>query len=529
MIYVLFALFLFSCNDYAVNKVTQTEPELVVYPDQLDFGHLFSGHESGQLSFAIINAGDDDLIISQPEIISSDGRISLDSNLEDSYTISSEDILEFSVYYDPVTYEHNEAIIRFVSNDEDESQYELPVIGFGDAPVMTVSPEAFDYGQISIGCDNEERITIRNDGNLALTIDSITQMVTHPPDIVMEFGSLSLPPWELLPTQEIDFLVSYIPSDINYDESIIRIEGNDPQTPVVEALQYGEGDVEHWYTQTHVQEEIAYLDVIFVIDNSGSMNMFQQELGSQAGTFMNVFNSSGSDYHLGVITTDEARFILHAGFNWIDRQHLDPVLWFEEVIDGIGITGSGMEKGVEMAKNVLEGDAAPGRGFLRTNATLVVVYVSDEPDHSTGGWYSYTGFFDNFKTSPSLMKHFAVIGDHPAGCSAATVHGGYRNVAFGSGYYDMTQRYGGDWYSICALDWGQQMQSLANTVTTRKVFELDEPDPIESTLSVSVNGQQVTSWNYDHTLNAVIFDDDEIPLPNQTISIEYAVWGCGNE
>ena len=46
--------------------------------------------------------------------------------------------------------------------------------GFGDAPVMKVTPELFDYGQISIGCDNEERITIRNDGNLSLTVDNIT-------------------------------------------------------------------------------------------------------------------------------------------------------------------------------------------------------------------------------------------------------------------------------------------------------------------------------------------------------------------
>ena len=99
--------------------------------------------------------------------------------------------------------------------------------------------------------------------------------------------------------------------------------------PLVEVIQYGEGDVEHWQTQTHVQEEVALLDVLFVVDNSGSMNIFQQELGNQMNTFMSVFDNSGSDYHLAVITTDEARFVQYDGYSWIDQTHSDPVLWMQ--------------------------------------------------------------------------------------------------------------------------------------------------------------------------------------------------------
>ena len=126
------------------------------------------------------------------------------------------------------------------------------------------------------------------------------------------------------------------------------------------------------------------------------------------------------------------------------------------------------------------------------------------------------------------MKQFAVIGDYPSGCVAITTYGS-RNIGLGEGYYDMTQRYNGDWYSICAPDWGQQIQNLANTVVTRKRFELNEPDPIETTIIVSVNSQQSTDWAYDVGSNAVIFNDNSIPLPNQSVTIEYAVWGCGDE
>lgn len=518
-------LFLLSCSDYLIKNYEKIGPELVVYPEVIDFGHKISGQETGQITFAIINAGDEDLIISNPELAIENERYNLDDELEENYTILPGETQEFNIYYSPITYENNENIIRFVTNDEDETQYELPVIGFGDAPVLTVEPAEFDYGQISIGCDNEERITIRNEGNLSLIINNITQMVTQPQDIIMEMGSLPPLPWDLLPGQEVDFLISYAPIDISYDESIVRIESNDPILPMIEVIQYGEGDVEHWYNQTHIQEEVSLLDVLFVIDNSGSMNIFQQELSSQMSTFMNVFNSLGADYHLAVITTDEARFSQYNGYSWIDTTHPDPVQWIQSVISSIGIHGSGFEKGIEMAKYALEGDAAPGNGYSRENATMVIIYVSDEPDHSQGSYASYYSFFDNFKLSNSLMRHFAVIGDSPAGCSFYYLNRN-RHIEFGAGYYEMTQRYNGDWYSICSTDWGQQMQNLANTVTTQRVFNIEENDPVENTITVTVNGQVSNNWAYDPLINSIVFNENAVPEPGQTIEIEYAIWGC---
>ena len=525
--YLFLMSFLFSCSDYLIKSHESTGPELVVHPEIIEFGHLIAGQETGQTSFAIINAGDEDLIIGNPILALENERYNLDEGLEENYTIPPGETQEFNIYYSPITYENNENIIRFVTNDEDENQYELPVTGFGDAPVITAKPSEFDYGQISIGCDNEERITIKNEGNLSLVINDITQMVTQPQDIIMEMGSLPPLPWDLLPGQEVDFLISYAPIDISYDESIVRIESNDPVLPLLEVIQYGEGDVEHWHNQIHIQEEVSMLDVLFVIDNSGSMNVFQQELSSQMLSFMNIFDSTGTDYHLAVITTDEARFRQYDGYTWVNSAHPDPVLWMQNVISSIGIRGSGMEKGIEMAKYALEGDAAPGKDYYRENATMVIIYVSDEPDHSQGSWISYTSFFDNFKLSFDLMRQFAVIGDYPAGCHFPYVPH-YRNIQFGEGYYDMTQRYNGTWYSICAVDWGQQMQNLANTVTTKRVFNIEENDPVENTIIVTVNGQITNEWTYDPLINAVVFNESAIPEPGQTIGIEYAVWGCGN-
>jgi hypothetical protein len=72
-----------------------------------------------------------------------------------------------------------------------------------------------------------------------------------------------------------------------------------------------------------------------------------------------------------------------------------------------------------------------------------------------------------------------------------------------------------------------QLQDLAGEVTGQMYFELEEADPMESTISVQVNSQISTDWTYDASLNAVIFNEGHIPMEGQTIDIEYAVWGCG--
>ena len=507
------------------------EPEIVVLPEIIDFGNIRSGEETGVEELTIVNAGDEVLLLSPLSLIAGNDRFSIDHDSEEDWELQPGEGIQIDVYYEPETYESNGGLIEVVSNDDETPQIEVLVVGKGDAPVMTVGPSEFDYGTISMGCDNEERITIRNDGNLPLTIDEIIQMVTQPVDIIMEFGSLPPPPWVLDPNQEIDFLVSYIPSDTGLDESSIIVRGNDPLTPEVEVEQIGEGVFEQVVTQEHIQEEVAILDIIFVIDNSGSMGIFQGELSNQMTSFMNVFLSSGADFHLGFITTDRGYLQCSGLICWIDQSFATPVDWTQGVISQISVGGSAFEKGIEMAKRFFgntnyDTGGAPGTSFWRDDATTVIIYVSDEPDFSIGSWTAYTGFFDNLKPDIDMMRHFAVIGDHPTGCSYQ-YNNILRSIQFGSGYWDMTQRYNGEWYSICATDWGNQMQDLANTVTTRKTFPLDESDPIETSIIVKINGQVVSSgWIYDPTSNSIVFDDSSVPEPNQTITIEYGIWGC---
>ena len=72
------------------------------------------------------------------------------------------------------------------------------------------------------------------------------------------------------------------------------------------------------------------------------------------------------------------------------------------------------------------------------------------------------------------------------------------------------------------------MEDLAETVSSRRTFALNESDPIEDTIEVYVNGQLVSgTWVYDPIDNDVTFNEGEEPTPGDTIEIIYATWGCG--
>ena len=512
---LLFILNLLSCNDYTMAGKA-LEQDILAFPSHIDFGHLTSGEETGLEEFAVINSGQVDLTITTPTLVSGNNRFSLGGLAEQEWIIGPQEHLTFEVSYIPETFELNEAHIEVASDAVEHPVVIVTLAGNGDAPVMTISPLEFDYGDIDIGCDNEERITITNDGNLPLVIDDIVQMVTQPVDIFMEFGSLPAPPWIIEPGLSLDFLVSYIPSDVGSDESLIEIVGNDPVAPEIETIQFGDGDVEQWVTETHLQEERAILDILWVVDDSGSMNRFQTSLSANIGLFVQAFVSTGADYRMAVITTTHSMI-----GNIIDSSTQNPEAAIAaEVVVGVG--GAGWELGLEKSRDALSNPASAGVGgaFLRADADLIVIYVSDEPDYGAG-WTSYIHFFDGIKP----LGHFtpyAVIGDPPSGCSASV----HVNAMYGEGYWDLVNYYGGNWYSICATDWGVQLEMMANQMAGRNAYELGEENPIDSTISVTVNGQTMTDWEYEPSTNSIRFADGKAPDPGQTIEIEYALWGC---
>ncbi|MDP6932147.1 MAG: hypothetical protein QGG40_04485, partial [Myxococcota bacterium] len=144
------------------------------------------------------------------------------------------------------------------------------------------------------------------------------------------------------------------------------------------------------YTDVFYQEPTDQVDILWVIDNSQSMADQQAEVASKFDDFIYEIESTELDFHLGVVTTDldnteeNGKLIAPEGeplyLSAADEGYED---MFRERVQ-VGIEGSDKERGIDAAYKALSEPLVTSYnyGFLRSDATLSIIYVSDENDCS---------------------------------------------------------------------------------------------------------------------------------------------------
>ena len=520
-----------GCSDYKLSSVPIYEPNITVTPEEHDFGALHSGYETGTVDIIVTNVGNDDLQINDVYLMGPTD-ITFSPMLPSTMLPGQQETIV--VTYVPETFQIDSARLYIFSDDPDTELVEIPLLGQGDAPIIEITPDYHDFSTVFLGCDDEIEVSIGNIGNANLEISDVEYFASVPVDFSLEdyedaVGSL---PWTIAPNDAVSLIVGYIPLDLLDDEGYIEITSNDPVTPIELADQLGMGDYENIVTDEFDQDGNAMSDILFVIDNSGSMTSNQTNFKNNFDSFMTVFETAGVDYQIAFITTDDAAIV---NGKIVTPADIDPVGEVNTIIDDIGTHGYAIEKGLWFSYAATDsgGDAAPGgtTGFFRADAKLVIIYVTDEPDASTSLSYGggsttmapsdYSAHFLSLKSTPELVAAHAVAGDYPSGC---TSNGG---AQFGDGYYDVVNDLGGTFMSICATDFGAQMDTLARESMAIQIFYLNN-NPIESTISVEVDSTIVTSWSYDTTINAIVFDT--APEEGSSIRVTYAIWAeCDND
>ncbi len=150
------------------------------------------------------------------------------------------------------------------------------------------------------------------------------------------------------------------------------------------------------------------IDVLFVVDNSGSMAGEQATLAAGFSDFIRAFEAKSVDFHLGVITTDvrntdanswQSKLPGYLSPNRGDlltrtagQRFLTPAVGnlaatFSSLVN-VGTRGDGSEQGLKSIVHALEpAKLAPGgtnADFIRDDALLSIVVVSDENECTAG-------------------------------------------------------------------------------------------------------------------------------------------------
>jgi hypothetical protein len=304
---------------------------------------------------------------------------------------------------------------------------------------------------------------------------------------------------------------------------------------------------EQTYTDTFLQAANNQVDILWVVDDSNSMTEEQDTLVRGFASFASQLQESRTEFQLGVISTsfdyaDQLRGVLKG-----DPPYLTPVDDFEAEFGAraaVGIGGSDKEKGLEAAvyalqpTMTLEGLGGPNEGFVRPDAHLLVIVVSDEEDCSDRGALEgqpadacyadrdalppVAGFVTDLramKDDDSMVQIAAIVGTPGSTCPEQFE---------GSRYITAAQLTGGLIGDICQSDWEDMLRDLGlNATGVYSQFQLTYAAKPE-TIHVWVDDAEIPQdpadgWTYDESTWFVSFHGGAVPARDSQITVTYTI------
>jgi len=390
-------------------------------------------------------------------------------------------------------------------------------------PYVQVTPNPIDFGMILRDCPAAPiEVTVTNRGYSELDVLDI---------YLQGDGSSAFEhdgqPMTLAFDESASFELRFTPAYyIDYDVDLV-VESNDP-TKVkypVEAL--GKGVAGAYYEESFQQRYYDKIDVLWVLDNSGSMSDAIDKLAVNFEHFITTFLGLNMDFRMGLVTTDmldEAQSgRLQGRIITSDMSQAEAESIFLNTVN-VGTEGDWNEKGIDAAHAALSEPlvSTANAGFLRSDAALSVIFVSDEDDASDLTPTDFIQFLQGLKADPNNVRVSGFVGlsqySDPLVCNAEGV--GYK-------YLDVISATGGVSAHVCTAEFEAAFNAVTISSAGLRASFLLEKEPVsESRITVFVDGQIVAQdssngWTYDAQNNVVILHGDAIPGDGSIIDIQY--------
>lgn len=537
-----------------------------VVPPALVFGSVDEG-KNAQLAFGVRNVGPNQCAVANVRL---GAGTSKEFGLTPMSTrlVNPGELLLVPVEFAPTAPGPATGAVVFDVSSPTAPHATVPLDAGGVAACLAVEPPTLAFGNVGLQCQPPKlSVAVRNECRV-------------PVDIHRSFvgpgatASFSLDPGEggaqtLGPGQETLLDVTYAPKVAGDDSAPLFIDTSLAAQPFLVGLE-GKALTRPIQSDTFVQPLMAKVDVLWIVDNSGSMSDKQADLAANANRFIQAAKASASDFHIAITTTgvvsnpggipgcpggadggEAGRFypVDNSNPRILTRAtpNLDQV-FAADVQVGIchfieeGLTAMELALSTPLVDHADAPNTPPpndgNAGFLRPDAVLYVINVQDEedvvPDASNQEGKSanpvpvphYASFLRGLKPGrPDLLAYTAVVG-LPGSC------GGHID-GVGRRFIEFAQEVGGDVVDICASDWGATLDNIAQKAfSPRTAFPLSRP-PDGRDLSLTVDGVDFPPTNPDGSVNwtfdplaglygTVVFTPGVAPGPNTTTVITYA-------
>ena len=258
------------------------------------------------------------------------------------------------------------------------------------------------------------------------------------------------------------------------------------------------------------------VDILFVIDDSGSMRDFQNKLAQNAEIFIErFFQVKFIDYHIAVTTSSinssgsvAQNGNLHEvdGFKWVKRDTVDGDRILADMMR-VGTRGSASEKFFPPFVEALDSEMIKGanKGFYRQDAKLALFTLTDADDQSL---YTSADAFDfllKLKKGQKRQLHYigTVIEQAKAGCSKS----GEPRPTKIKELIDLHKDRGFQ-FDLCESDYGSDLARVAaelvRAVSTVYLDQLPDVRTIKVTYGKHIIPNDLEKgWTYDPDTNSI--------------------------
>lgn len=249
------------------------------------------------------------------------------------------------------------------------------------------------------------------------------------------------------------------------------------------------------------------MDIIWVIDDSCSMVDNDKELLAGIEAMMNNLPPD-IDWRLKMITAgglavqQSTTFPLTQGADYQDALNMYSQLPYD-----------GYEMGFASVQDYILNDTY-AQTWLRKDAALLVVFVSDEEEQSSLTVSEFTNWYQSIRRTSYLAS---IINVEPS-FSLCPYHFTSTNTGFR--YMEATNNLNGNIIDICSADWSAGVQEATSELKPYDSLELSHL-PWEDTIVVFEDGIPHSDWYYDSLDNTIYLNT--LPTEGSLVEMSYSI------
>lgn len=206
-------------------EVVQT-PRISITPEDISFGSVQAGL-SAQQSVTITNTGNTGLGLTNIFVDGTDADVFTVTNQCGS-SLAPEASCAVDVTFAPSTEGTRNATLTIESTDPENESVSVPLSGKGTlapTPEISVTPESVDLGRVLSGTSATAQVTVDNNGNAALQIDSITLTGANAADFIQTNDCTTVAAGE---SCTVD--LNYTAGAPGVSNATLVVRSNDPET-----------------------------------------------------------------------------------------------------------------------------------------------------------------------------------------------------------------------------------------------------------------------------------------------------------